>query len=65
MGPREVKGEKLKLARKIAERHLAEHRKNNPHPEPGREDILAARKMERASGLLYIDCLKFTKQGRW
>jgi hypothetical protein len=65
MGPREVKGDKLKLARQIAERHLAEFTKETGKPSIDRLKILAARKMEKASGLLYSDCLKFINQGRW
>lgn len=65
MGAREVKGEKLKFARGIAERHLAEFRKGSDEKDESRFCILAARHIEKASGLPYADCLKFVTQGRW
>lgn len=65
MGSREVKLNQLKFARGVAERHLTEFKKENGETSTDRMKILAARKMEKASGLLYSDCLKFINQGRW
>lgn len=60
-----MKGERLKFARKLAEKRLGELKEETKGEIPGLLSTVAAQRMAEVSGLPHADCLKFIKQGRW